>query len=181
MVVVSSTTRIAFSLAVTKINFEIWFENTDLLQSSLCNRSRTLKHKSHEEHRNAKHITSVFVWIFPFFRFVFHQKPMALRPSCSTAENLPEESRLLYPRGRRQENTKTHDLWIKWRCSSSPSPRPRFSPSSSIGFTKRKWFVMSWGSRAISIGTCTESTIPTEGQKLSPLDWNLIFYTEIEL
>lgn len=48
-----------------------------------------------------------YVGFFFFFSFVFHQKPMALRPSYSTTENLPEENRLLYPKGSWQKKKKT--------------------------------------------------------------------------
>lgn len=61
------------------------------------------------------------------------------------------------------------DLWIFKRSSSPPADRDGADPAR--GGPR---------SRAIHIGTCTESTIPARGGRDS-LDWNLIlFYTEIE-
>lgn len=42
---------------------------------------------------------SFFLFCFGLFWGFFHQKPMALRPSYSTEENLPEERQTFIPKG----------------------------------------------------------------------------------
>lgn len=105
------------------------------------------------------------------FCSVFHQKPMALRPSHSTAENLPEEKRLLCPKGSWQ---KVNSLISKYCCSSSPSHLlTAHQPGLLVGFEphKNEWSRSgSHGprSRAMNTGICTESTIPTRGRETQP-------------
>lgn len=94
---------------------------------------------------------------------------MALRPSYSTAENLHEENRLLYPKGSYQE-IKLPDLWIWTLFKSLPSLRCPSAWSLCWTWTTHthqkelKWFT--WAES--STGTCTESTIPTRGKETQP-------------
>lgn len=121
-------------------------------------------------YRNGKHMISTSFVCFVSF-VVFHQKPMALRPSYSTAENLPEEKqRLLYPKGSWQKVSQSLNIVAL-----------QVPPISSLAWSVRR----SWSlnrtdlngaevvhnglrSRAMNAGTCTESTIPTRGKETQP-------------
>lgn len=124
---------------------------------------------------------------FLLFRWVFHQKPMALRPSYSTAEETYLRKTDFYSQRVVDGKIKTPRS-LKHCCSSSPSHLlTAHQPGRFAGAEPRRpkgaqVVQVGWGAEPWALAPVQNQPFLPEGETLSPLDWNLIlFYTEIEL
>lgn len=113
---------------------------------------------------------STLFFEFPFFlRLVFvHQKPTALRPSFSIAENLPEESRLLYPKGETDRKTKNSRSWNKVEMLFKSLLKFALL---GLPESERKWF-------AVCRGAEPSASVLVQNQPFLQRDTNSALWTE---